>query len=83
MRYIDVPSPPPCTGCGLTLPRTDEHYARDAMSPQGLRRRCRTCRAAEERARYAEHSATILQFKRERRITLSAHWAQTDHWNAA
>lgn len=83
MRYTDVQSPAPCTGCGLTLPRTDEHYGRDALSPQGLRRRCRACRAAESRAYYAEHSADILQFKRERRTALSAHWEATERWNAA
>ncbi|MFB6696837.1 hypothetical protein [Streptomyces rubiginosohelvolus] len=83
MRYTDVPSPPPCTGCGQTLPRTDEFYGRDALAPQGLRRRCRSCRAAEARDYYTEHSATILQFKRERRVERAAHWEETEHWNAA
>lgn len=84
MQYRDVESPPPCTGpCGRRLPRTDEFYPRDAMSPQGLRRRCRECRAAEERERYAENAPSILQRKREQRVERTVYFATTDHWTPA
>ncbi|MFI1532521.1 hypothetical protein [Streptomyces griseus] len=84
MRNQDVPGPDPCTGpCGRSLPRTVEFYARDAMSPCGLRRRCRDCRAEEERERYRLNAVAILQRRREARVQRAAYWETTDHWNAA
>lgn len=81
MRNVDVQPPPPCTGpCGRVLPLTDHYYPRDATARFGVKRRCRECCAAAERARYAENSPIILQRRRERRIERSAYFATTEYW---
>lgn len=83
----DVPTPStsarPCTGCGRNLPRTAEFFQRDALALQGLKRRCRDCCNAAERARYARVAPDVLQRKREARTARAEYFATQPHWKAA
>ena len=51
-----------CTKCAET--KTAADFGRVKNSPDGLRRECKTCRVARERARYAANASTKRQYGR-------------------
>ncbi len=46
-----------CPACGATYPANSEHFARDASTPDGLKRRCKGCVADAERSAYRRRKA--------------------------
>ncbi|WP_394435756.1 hypothetical protein [Streptomyces sp. SGAir0957] len=85
---IDVPIPSRagtrlCNACGDAFPLSAEFFHRDAMSAQGLKRRCRDCVNRAERERYAASADEILQRVRERRSERSAYFETQPQWQAA
>lgn len=83
----DVPIPPshdrPCTWCGRQLPRNIRFFSRDVMGRQGLSARCRECRAAIARERYARTSVDVLARRRQARVERAEVFRDSPQWNAA
>ncbi|ROQ27121.1 hypothetical protein EDD98_6778 [Streptomyces sp. PanSC19] len=84
MRYIDVPPLPrrQCPGCEETYPETGEFFHRDALCASGWTRRCKSCRNATDRARYAQDPEKHAQRSRERREERTAYFLSIGRYEA-
>jgi hypothetical protein len=84
MSMCDVPTSPreqpPCPGCGRQLPRTVAYFHKDALGRQGLKRRCRDCVNAGERARYAASADAIRARVRQRRAERAELLRDSPQW---
>jgi hypothetical protein len=83
MSMCDVPSasrPEPCPVCRRQLPRTVDYFQRDSLGRQGLKRRCRDCVNAAERARYAASADVIRARVRRRRAERAELLKDSPQW---